>query len=242
MKSLVTALLVAFAAVLVGAQGLASDQDRREALKEYRLGQELLTSEQWEKAAAAFERAIKRDSLFTDAHFGRGQAYMGLRRYVTAIQAFEATIEAARTLHGLRDKNRVEVDRQIDDEIRELRDQLRRTQTLKGSVAVRSTALDERLRDLERQKSSLGSAFEPPAAVLLSLGSAHFRNGDRTSAEELWAQAVRINSRLGEAWNNLAAIYLSSGRKKQAEEAVRNAERAGFRVNPRMKDDIRQMK
>ena len=202
-----------------------------------------MSAEQFEKAAVAFEAAIKADPLFTDAHFGRGQSYMGLKRYASAVQAFESTLEAARTLHSLRDKNRVAVDRQIDEELRELREQVRRTAELKGGgVAARTTQLEDRVADLERQKSSVGSPFEPPAGVSLSLGSAYFRNGDRAKAEEWWSAAVRVNSRMGEAWNNLAVIYLTSARKPQAEEAVRNAERAGFRVNPRLKDDIKAMK
>ena len=180
-------------------QSLVSEQDRREAFTHYRAGQELLSAEQWEKAAIEFGAAIKIDGLFTDAHFGRGQAFMGLQRYTSAVQAFEATIEAARTLHSLRDKNRVEVDRQIDEELRELREQLRRTETLKGGGALaRTTQLEDRAKDLERQKSSAGSPFEPPAGVALALGSAYFRSGDRGKAEEWWREAVRVNSRLGE--------------------------------------------
>jgi Flp pilus assembly protein TadD len=95
---------------------------------------------------------------------------------------------------------------------------------------------------LERSRSSLSPNFDPPATVLLSTGSAHFRNGDRAAAERYWSEAVRVNSQLGEAWNNLAVIHLGAGRKKEAEDAVRNAERAGFRVNPRLKDDIRAIK
>jgi len=244
MRRSIPILMLALFCVSVAAvaQTLAADQDRRDAVTRYRSGQELLANEQWEKAAAEFERAIKLDPLFTDAHYGRGQAYMGLQRYATAIQAFEQTIEAARTLYGLRDQNRAEVDRQLEDEIRELRDQLRRTQTLKGGVAMRTTQLEDRIRDLERQKSSLGGPFEAPAVVSLSLGSAYFRNGDRAKAEELWSDAVRVNSKLGEGWNNLAVIYLTSGRKKPAEDAVRNAEKAGYRVNPKLKDDIKAMK
>lgn len=235
-------LAVISVAASAAAQALASEQDRRDALTHYRSGQELLRSEQFDKAAVEFERAIKLDPLFTDAHYGRGQAYMGLQRYTTAIQAFEQTIEAAHTLYSLRDQNRAQVDHRLDDEIRELRDQLRRMQSVKGGVAMRTTQLEDRIRDLERQKSSLGGPFEPPAMVLLSLGSAHFRSGDRARAEELWSEAVRVNNKLGEGWNNLAAIYLTSGRKAQAEDAVRNAEKAGFRVNPKLKDDIKAMK
>jgi tetratricopeptide (TPR) repeat protein len=137
----------------------------------------------------------------------------------------------------------VEVDRQIDEELRELREQQRRTAELKGGGGLaRTTQLEDRVKDLERQKSSFGSPFEPPAGVALPLGSAYFRSGDRAKAEQWWLEAVRVNNRLGEAWNNLAVIYLTSGRKPPAEEAVKNAERAGFRVNPRLKDDIRSMK
>jgi Flp pilus assembly protein TadD len=50
-----------------------------------------------------------------------------------------------------------------------------------------------------------------------------------------------VNVKLGEAWNNLAVIYLQSGRKAMAEDAVTRAARAGFRVNPRLKDDIKRM-
>jgi tetratricopeptide (TPR) repeat protein len=240
LRQVFVALLLLSASL--SAQSLASDPNRREAIAHYREGQDQLHREQWEKAIVAFDRAIKLDPLLTDAHYGRGEAFMGLRRYASAAQAFERTIDAARTLHGLAERSRVEVDRQIDDELRELREQLRRTQALKGGVAgFRTTQLEDRVRDLQRQRSSLGQPFEAPAGVLLALGSAHFRNGDRVQAEAFWSDAVRINSRLGEGWNNLAVIYMTSGRRKDAEDALRNAERGGFRVNPRLKDDVARL-
>jgi tetratricopeptide (TPR) repeat protein len=227
------------------AQVLASDSDRREAFKHYRAGQELLASEQFEKAAAAFQTAIKHDSLLTDAHYGLGQSYMGLQRYASAIQAFNGCIEAARTLHQLRGKDRVATERAIDEEIRELKDSVRRVasgQVRVGQPQIKVTQLEQRIQELERSRTSLAPNFEVPATVLLSLGSAHFRNGDRDAAEQYWSSAVKVNSRLGEAWNNLAVIHLGAGRKQEAEDAVKNAERAGFRVNPRLKEDIRALK
>jgi Flp pilus assembly protein TadD len=74
--------------------------------------------------------------------------------------------------------------------------------------------------------------------VLLALGGAHYRNGDAPRAEYYWREAVRIDDSLGEAWNNLAAVYASTGRKDAAESAVVQAERAGYRVNPRLKEEI----
>jgi tetratricopeptide (TPR) repeat protein len=219
------------------AQAPLSDADRREAFSNYRTGQELLASEQWQKAAAAFTAAIKIDRLFTDAHYGLGHAYMGLQRYASAAQAFAGAIEAARALHQLRERDRVAADRRIDDEIKELKDTVRRMAS-QPNRALRRQQLEQRIQDLERSRSSLGTMFEAPAAVLLALGSAHFRNGDQTGAAHYWTEAVKVNSRLGEAWNNLAVIHLRRGNKSEAEAAVRNAERAGFRVNPRLKEDI----
>ena len=61
------------------------------------------------------------------------------------------------------------------------------------------------------------------------------------AARERWEEAVAANSKLGEAWNNLAVVYMQSGRRGEAEAAVKNAERNGFRVNPNLKDDIRNL-
>ena len=90
-----------------------------------------------------------------------------------------------------------------------------------------------------RQRS--GGTIETPAELSLALGSAYFRSGDLASAEREWKTAVAANSRLGEAHNNLAALYAMTGRKQQAEDAVKQAEKAGFRVNPRLKSDIQAM-
>ncbi|MGE0041707.1 MAG: tetratricopeptide repeat protein [Vicinamibacterales bacterium] len=240
--SVVLAAVTALAAPgPAAAQTVASDQDRRDALQQYRAGQEFLSGEQWDKAADAFKAAIAKDPLFTDAYYGLGRAYMPLERYASAVDAFEGCIDAARNLHALRERDRVAGDRQIDDELKELRDNLRRAQSMRGGSVAKSTDIEQRIRDLETSKSSLGKPFQPPAAVLLSLGSAHFRAGDRDEAEAAWHQAVTVDPKLGEAWNNLAVIYLRSGRKAEAQDAVKRAERAGFRVHPQLKEDIRKM-
>ena len=42
----------------------------------------------------------------------------------------------------------------------------------------------------------------------------------------------------GEAHNNLAVVYLQTGRYDEAEKAVKAAEKTGFKVNPMLKEDI----
>jgi tetratricopeptide (TPR) repeat protein len=188
-------------------------------------------------------KAIDKDGLLTLAHHGLGEAYMALKRFPSAIQAFNACREAFITLHGLRERDRVEVERQRDDEIRELRDTIRRMQAMNANrqYDLRITRLEQRLQDLDRQRTSNTGGFQSPPELSLALGSAYFRNGQTDDAEREWKAAVAVNTKMGEAFNNLAALYAMTGRKREAEDAVRHAERSGFRVNPRLKDDIRAM-
>ncbi|MGE0041706.1 MAG: tetratricopeptide repeat protein [Vicinamibacterales bacterium] len=236
--ALLAAALAAPLAAPAAAQSLASAYDRREALAAYREGVEWLTSERWEQAAEAFQRAIKLEPLLTDAHYGLGQAYMGQERYVSAARAYEGCLEAARLLHGLRESERVGNDREIDDTIREIQDTVRRL----GGGSLKARWLQQYIYDLQWRKSSLTARFVAPPGVMLALGSAHFRNGDAQRAEYYWTEAVKTEPRLGEAWNNLAVIYLQTGRKAEAVDAVQKAEAAGFRVNPRLKEDIENMR
>jgi tetratricopeptide (TPR) repeat protein len=231
-----------FVAAVATAQVPAANQNQREAYQQYQRGQEFLSAEQYDSAVEAFQSATKLDPDFTDAYYGLGKAYMGLQRYASAIQAYEACIDAARRLYSNRERDRAGTDQQITDQIRALREAIvaiRRQRT--GNIENQVLQVEARIRELERSKSSLSGPFEPPAEVLLSLGSAHFRNGNADGAQQRWEEAVKVNSKLGEAWNNLAVVYMRAGRKVDAETAVKNAERNGFRVNPRLKDDIRKM-
>ena len=226
--------LLAMCAVPAAAQVIPDAVTRRAAIERFWAGQELLQVERWERAATEFRAAIALNPLLTDAHYGLGQAQMGLRRYVSAALAFQGCLEAARKVHTLREKARVENDRQIWEEADEIRDTIRR----RGDTSLRARQLDQYVSTLMRNRSSLGLPFEPPPPVLLALGSAHFRNGDRGRAEYYWREATRIDDGLGEAWNNLAAVYAATTRRLAAEDAVVRAERAGYRVNPRLKEEI----
>lgn len=236
------ALLASGAAALAPDGGPADAETRRQAFAAYREGQEALAGERWEQAEAAFRRAIQLEPLLTLAHYGLGQSYMGLRRFSSAARAYTACLDAARAIHQLRFTDRTAADRQIGEEIRELRESIRRIQggQVKTGGPQMVMRLEHRIAELERMKSSASGPFRPPAEVLLALGSAHFRGGDVGAAEEHWRAAVEGNPSLGEAHNNLAVVYMMSGRLAEAEAAVTLAKRHGFRVNPALEADIRK--
>jgi Flp pilus assembly protein TadD len=208
-----------------------------------------MQAEEFEKAEQEFARAIEFDPLLTLAHYGRGQAFMALQRYPSAIQAYIGCREAHRTIFSLKQSNTAALDRRADEEIRELKDAITalRSGRIKSMGGVASTVdtrvaqLENRIRDLERMRQQDTGTFQTPAEVSLALGSAYFRNAQRDDAEREWRAAVTVNPRLGEAHNNLAVVYMLTGRKSEAEQAVKSAERAGFRVNPNLKADIRKI-
>jgi tetratricopeptide (TPR) repeat protein len=235
-------LAVAFVALIASplyAQKLADEQSRRQAMQLYRTGQEFMSSEQFEKAADAFTSAIDKDPLLTVAHYQLGQAYMALKRPASALQAYKGCLDAMSALHNLEESNKFEVDKQRQEVVRELRTEL--NQTTQKIDPLKRTVLEQRVKELEQERTNFGGPFRAPAFVLLAMGSAHYRNGDRDAAEAQWKAAVDANPKLGEAHNNLAVVYLQKGQKADAENSVKQAEKAGFKVNPQLKEDIKKL-
>ncbi len=91
------------------------------------------------------------------------------------------------------------------------------------------------LRDLD----SMSITSPVPPFVTVALGSAYFRAERFADAEREYRAAIAADPKLGEAHNNLAVAYLMTGRYAEAEQEVKAAEKAGFKVNPRLKDDIK---
>ena len=81
-----------------------------------------------------------------------------------------------------------------------------------------------------------------PAFVSLALGSAYFRAERLADAETAYKSAILADPTVGEAHSNLAVVYLETGRAADAEREVKAAEKAGYRVNPQLKDDIDRKK
>jgi tetratricopeptide (TPR) repeat protein len=239
------AVVIALVLSTVAAGGQVVDElSRRRALQHYRTGLELMQAERFDRAADEFMAATALDPLLTLAHYGLGQAYMALRRYASAVQAYLGARDAYQAIADLRQRDEAESNRLQTDEINELRDSVRR---MSGQIYVNAgTAhrIQQRLEELEtmRRGKNFGTAFKVPAELSLALGSAYYRNGQRDDAEREWKAAVATNPKLGEAHNNLAALYAMTGRKREAEQAVAAAERARYRVNPQLKADISSLK
>jgi tetratricopeptide (TPR) repeat protein len=131
----------------------------------------------------------------------------------------------------------------LDQELEELRDSLRTIEV--GNLKVNSMTtqkIEERIREVEheRRRGIMGNTYETPAEVSLALGSAYFRNSNLGDAEREYKAAIDVNSKLGEAHNNLAVVYLLTNRASLAVDEIKAAEKAGFRVNPGLKQQVKE--
>ena len=206
--------ILALLAVASPAQDLLHQQRRDEALRHYRAGEEHMIAESFEEAAAEFEKATEKDPVLARAFYGLGQARMELKQYAGAVVAYTACRDLILRQASLGGRARWQMDRRRrDDRLNPIKDQLAR----------------------ENRRG-----VQVPAEVSLGLGSAYFRLDQIDEAERNYKAAIRVDGKLGEAHNNLAVIYMLTGRLDEAEREMDAAEEAGVTVSGRFKHDLKQ--
>ena len=200
-----------------------------------------MKSEAWEEAAEQFRGAIAADPDMVMAHYNLGQCRMAQKRYVEAATAYRNTKEAFLRMGQLSEVDREKGERDRQDEIRGLRDNLQQLHTVKdGSAERRAMEIDSRIRLLESMQFKGNARPAMPAEFPLALGSAYFRQEKLAEAKAEYEEATKLNPKLGAAHNNLAVIYLLTGLPAEAETELSRAEKSGFPVNPRLKEDIKK--
>jgi tetratricopeptide (TPR) repeat protein len=237
------------ACVLVAVLGIPADtgaaipEKAREADRHYRAGVEYMQSESWDQAADEFRAALTADPDMVLAHYNLGQCRMAQKRFVEAVTAYRNTKDAFTRMGHLSEQDREKGERDRQDEIRGLRDNLQQLHTVKdGSAERRSMEIDSRIRLLESMQFKGNVCLAMPAEFPLALGSAYFRQQKLPEAKTEYEEATRLNPKLGAAHNNLAVIYLMTGLPAEAETELSRAEKSGFVVNPRLKEDIKKAK
>ena len=236
-------LLAAAGSFATESETLVEKERRRQALEHYEKGRDAMATERFEEAVAEFKAAIELDPLFTLAYYRKGQAHMTLKEYAQAEQAFVGCRQAYENMAGLQLSDREDFERRREEEIQQLENEQRLTETGQvkgsGSASKRNTEMAARVSELRRSRRKGGTeAPAIPAELSVSLGSAYFRQGKMDLAEQEWKTAAIANPKLGEAHNNLAALYLITAKVDDAEKELKLAEKAGYPVHPRLKDDI----
>ena len=244
MMPVVLASMLAAALAVDRAPQIVTDTDHTQALQHYKEGERAYHAEHYEEAEREFEAAIKLDPLLEIAHYALGQVYMATKRYRPAVAAFIACRDAFR--RGVAEALQDEVANQqrLDDRIRALEDTKQGYES--GIARTASTIatvqrLDMQIAQLKNlRRRNRDRPPEVPAWISLALGSAYFRSNAMADAEREYREAIRVDPKLGEAHNNLAVTLMLTGRLDEAGQEIKAAEKAGFRVNPQFKEDLKQ--
>jgi Tfp pilus assembly protein PilF len=227
-------------------QGGLTDRDHREARDAFREGMRALGSERYDEAERAFKKAVGIDPLYDAAFFGLGQVYVATRHSDLALQAFLDCREAFTKAVAQESMDNTLAERRLRDQIDGLREYLRvlENPTTRTSTPGLDSTRDrtrQQIRQLESRLNRNATGSVPvPAGVSLAIGSAYFRLNKVADAEREYKAAIETDPDLGEAHSNLAVVYLVTGRPAEAKSEIDAAERAGFKVNPQLKADIKK--
>ncbi|MFI5005994.1 MAG: tetratricopeptide repeat protein [Solirubrobacterales bacterium] len=216
--------------------GPVEDSQKRKARELYKKGEDLLKDEKFEQAAAQFKKAIELDKDLVLAHYGLGQSYMALKQFPDAVQAFVGSREAYFRLVAIRMSDRMaaeDVSMRMVDDARSLTGVDGRGASSKGVTSRLNV-----LRDLEQAKRLDNGNPEPPAEISLALAGAWFRQGNLEEAEKENKNALQSKPDYGQAHSNLAVIYMMTGRLPESRTEVEKAEKSGFAVNPKLKEEL----
>lgn len=217
--------------------------DRARAGTHYQAGWRLYGAEAFGEAAREFQKAITLDPRHELAYYGLGRSLMALKRYVEAIEAYRTSRRLFQESVGDRFSNQQERRHRLQDQLREIDELLRLAQagpqTAQAQNQVRQLQdMQRRIRENMNREHGVALDTTVPAFLSLALGSAHFRAQQFAEAEVEYKACIETDPKAGEAWSNLAVIYLLSGRLGDAERAITAAEKTGYMVNPELKDEI----
>lgn len=233
MRALVVAAVVMF--VVTASVFAQPSREHLEAMRHLRLGEDSLRLEQVDMAESEFQAAIRLEPSL--AHYGLGQVYMATRRYPAAVHAYLACRDAFVVSNRQRALGDLEAQRALDDQIRAIEAQ--ETAVAVGGGSGQKFELDRAIAGLRAMQRQSKSTSGIPAYISFALGSAYFRSDAIADPEREYLAALQADPKLGEAHNNLAVVYLQTGRYNKAEEEVAAAEKSGLRVNPQLKADIK---
>lgn len=241
--SLVSALLIGHASI--SAQGV----DTVRATRLYKIGWDSMHHEAWAAAAKEFQQAIDIDAKFALAYYSLGRAEMALRHFPKAIAAYTTCRDLYVASGGEHFNSQLEATKRFDDRILEMRiaiDQAGQASAGKAGTQSQNLMIRELQTQLERliqakdRNINLSLDVTVPYFVPLALGAAYSRSGKLADAEREYKAAIEVDSSAGEAHNNLAVVYLMTGRAEAAAQEVVLAEKGHFRVNPQLKEDVKK--
>ena len=204
-----------------------------------------MRNEAWPDAAKSFQQAIETDREFEDAYYGLGLAQMRMKKYAEAIAAYVKCRDLYRAQAGKKFTNtpgRAALQAGPPDRNRRADSPDANRAPVADLAGPRSPTSGSAPPDSGFHLRGAATSASKTLSLRSSrwlLGSAYFRTEQLPDAEREYKAAIAADPKKGEAYSNLAVVYLQTGRYKEADDAVKSAEKAGYKVHPQLKQDIK---
>ena len=218
---------------------------RERARPSYDAGLAHMQNESFDAAADSLRAAVIIDPSYEMAHYMLGRVYLMQRQYASATNSLVKARDLFAAQANEHFDNKADQQRRRRESVNELTEIISRLQLRPQTPQIQEqirqyTERRRQIQDADRE-SGLSPQQSVPAFVSLSLGSAYFRSGKLPDAEQAYQAAIATDPKMGEAHNNLAVVYMETGRFDLAEKSVKNAEKAGMRVDA-LKEEIAKRK
>ncbi len=251
----VAAALTAFVVSALPARAQSPYQlnpDAERVQQHYRRGWDAFLAEHWSQAVEEFKQVLAIDTKHKLAYYGLGRSYMQLKQFVDAATAYEQCRNLYAADASEKFKSAQEADTIRQNDLDQIRIAISTLATRSPNSATPTTTSNQlrQLRDQAQRiqnkrdaiNNNLSIVSEVPSFIWLALGSAYLRSSRFPEAEKAYKVTIDLDPKSGEAWNNLAALYLMTDRIELADKAVVSAEKVGYVVNPGLKADIKTRK
>ena len=208
---------------------------RERARPSYDAGLAHMQNESFDAAVDSLRAAVIIDPTYEMAHYMLGRVYLMQRQYASATNSLVKARDLFAAQANEHFDTKADLQRHRRERINEMTNEIARLQQARQTPQVQEQIRQytERRRQIEDadRESGMNPQQAVPAFVSLSLGSAYFRSGKLADAEQAYLAAIATDSKMGEAHNNLAVVYMETGRFDQAEKSAKAAEKAGMRVD-----------
>jgi tetratricopeptide (TPR) repeat protein len=213
----------------------------------YREGIEHLKEERFLEAIRSLKEAVSIDDRHAMAYYMLGRAHLFRQDYEDALKVLVRSrdIYAEDASQQFRSQADAEAHwRRMQTEVDAALASLRAIAKPDSRALEQIRQLEERKRQIQRAQQGRDSdvSVPVPGFVLVSLGSAYFRVGKWADAEDTFRAAIKADPRAGEAYNNLAVLFMELERYDEAERFVRAATKLGLRLAPGLEQEIARRK
>jgi tetratricopeptide (TPR) repeat protein len=248
-RLLAAALVLALPGIALALVSAPNARTIQQASALCRKGGKALAEGDKARASDHFDKALGVIPGFPDALVGLGHLAMSEKRFDDALRSYQRAHEGYVALGGALQVIREQNFRDTQERMKNVRDQISslgrastnaRTDARTEAEINRSlTMLQDELRRLEAIEPPRDNAgADPPAEIWFYIGNAQFKLERYDEARASWETSAKLNPSFPMIHNNLAVIYWKAGRFGDAQAALQTAERLGFPVNPKMKEDL----